>query len=415
MSYLPTPAAADQVIAPSIATTDTLRGLHGRAEVQYTPQAIADLIRDLNAVKPLQIAQTYGAQPDADQGAFLNKFVVHENIQFAGKIDVLTLEHHYGGGAGGRNTSEVFSFFDSASLPSNTDRNYVGFASSFFASAADSPDTNGNGGGGFAVNFVATVGPGVKWYNITGGEINFGIETGGSAILKSGLSIAPNPTDTVQATLYDCGLSISSQNATLGLRHGILFSNYNGYFPCRADGTLIGVAGPGAATRNGIDFTGCKFSGAAFASANFQVDGSGEMLANSLSIFGNLGPPGQALLVPASHANRGGLVGWNASNLSGEVSYINTYPGAQNAHEWYQQIADGSLRALGAVDSTGAWQFPVSVFTPRLEFTPGGAVQAFYDPAPGKILFQIGGVVVMSVDAGGNIRSKGTLTGSVVP
>lgn len=377
-------------------------------------QQLSDQLALLNAARPLQITQTYGAQ-SAGQGAFLNTFIAHESIQSAGKVDVLTLEHHYGGGAGGRNTLEVFSFFDAPSLPTNTDRNYVGFASSFYAAATDSPDPGGNGGGGFGVNFVATVGRGVNWYNITGGEINYGIEIGGSAVLKSGISIAPNPTDTVQATVYDCGLSISTQHPTLGLRHGILFSNYNGYFPCKTDGTLIGSAGPRAGVMNGIDFTSCDFAESAFKSTNFRVDGGGEATASSMSIIGNMMSTGPSLLNMTSHANRGALIGWNASGGSGEVAYINTHPTAQNAHEWYQQLADGSLRALGAVDATGAWNMPVGVSTEYLKLGAIGQFELSYDPGPGKVLFQSGGIVVMSLDASGNVRCQGTLTQSVTP
>ncbi len=335
---------------------------------------------------------------------YLNSIMSTESVQVDGKVDVLKIEHHYGNGSrGGRNSFEVFSWFDSPSAAGKNDRNYCGFATTFYANSKDSLNENGlHVPAGFAANLQALVMPGVDWYNITGGEINIGIFAGGSATLKSGLSIAQSPVDAVRARQYDCGLSISS-SSTLGFRHCILFSDYNGMSPVQADGTLIGTAGAQIALR-GVDFTSYNFSDYAFASVGFRVTGFGNVRATSHDVTGNFG--GKVDLIPGVQAR----IGWNASGSQGEVAYINSAPAnAINSHEWYVQSADGTLHPMGAVDTQGNWNLGASITTGLIKLSADGAAVMAFDNSTKKLKFLYNGTALFSIDTAGNMIAKGTI------
>lgn len=207
------------------------------------------------------------------------------------------------------------------------------------------------------------------WSGIIGGEINIAVKSGASVSHKVGLQIVPTTADAVAGDLTDAGLVISNQTAagsgSPGWSCGIQFGNYNGYNPIAADGTLIGaqVHGDGVGkvgtVTNGVDLTKFNFTGNAFSSPGFSVDGSGNITANNLGAAVSVSPiyvAGKWYIPP------GVLLGTSAANPGN--SAIKLFPFIARADV---TISDLSVR-LGGTASAG-----------------GGVIAALYasDPTTG--------------------------------
>ena len=124
-------------------------------------------------------------------------------------------------------------------------------------------------------------------------ELNIQVHSGASTKSKSILSLAGGGTsDAVQGSTYDTELSLSNIAGSVGFQNGILFSDYNGQHPVTSTGTLIATQGS-YTTLNGIDLSSYTFTGNAFKSNNFLVDGSGRVgigttsPTNRLEVAGN--------------------------------------------------------------------------------------------------------------------------------
>lgn len=134
-------------------------------------------------------------------------------------------------------------------------------------------------GGLFGFSPLAVLYPGAtNILNLTGGEVNVQANAGSSVAYKSGLQIVAARDDAVQGSVYDAGLSLSSQFGAVGFKHGILFSGSNGQHAVKSTGTLIGAV-DSVSCANGVNLIGSTFSGNAFSSNGFSVDGSGNTYA----------------------------------------------------------------------------------------------------------------------------------------
>jgi len=133
------------------------------------------------------------------------------------------------------------------------------------------------------------------WNACIGHEVDVGVSSGANANYTQGIKIvlahhnqAVNPTD------YMFGMARYSLT-DVGLGNGIVFGSPDGYWPVDASGTLIGTLSsnlptpPPRSATYGVDFSAVTFSGAAFRSAGFLVDGSGHvspLLANATNDAG---------------------------------------------------------------------------------------------------------------------------------
>lgn len=164
----------------------------------------------------------------------------------------------------------------------NTNQNYVAVQAytSVTASLGGTGLTMPNSKGQlFGAGMLAVAYPGAtNLRNLTGAECNVQASAGSSVAYKSCFQLVAMPDDAVQGSVYDCGLSISSQVGAVGYKHGILFSAANGKQAVASTGTLIGVADGGTAA-NGLDLNGYTFTANAFASNGFSVNGSGGLTA----------------------------------------------------------------------------------------------------------------------------------------
>ena len=196
-----------------------------------------------------------------------------------GKVDAFKIVHEYGGATakGGRHGLEVFSRLTSATSATNPDRNYVGAAFIGEALSSDGGTVGTRRGAVFGINPVVSMGATATYFlNAAGMEVNTNITAGSSVDYKAGIQIAGFPTDTVQGTVYDAYLSISSQTGAVGSRTGILFSAANGKHPISSGGALIETVGANTIAY-GIKLNTYTFSTAVFSSNDFSISNAGSI------------------------------------------------------------------------------------------------------------------------------------------
>jgi trimeric autotransporter adhesin len=200
----------------------------------------------------------------------------------------------FGGSAtiGGRAGIYSTLILDGATSGSNPNRNYIGAAFTAQALSGDGGTnlTTGALGSIYGFNAIGYATTATNLQAVTGGEINFALQTGTSSRYKTGLQIIQHISDVVVGSALDASLLISSQS-TLGLNYGIVFGDTATQQPVKSTGTLIGIANPNGGTTSvayGVDLRSGVFSGYAFASPSFSIDGSGNGL-----IGGTLGVSGE--------------------------------------------------------------------------------------------------------------------------
>ena len=175
------------------------------------------------------------------------------------------------------------------------------FYTTLTATATANHNDNGIGAGPtnssgsvFATNFTCKLANGATFFRgCSGGEVNMSIQTGASADFLSGWSIVMLSDNNVAAGIESDGLLISAGGGTATLGYGINIGGYNGYLAIAPTGTIIGClphngvgncnnpAGSNSVA-NGIDFSLIAFTGSAFKSIGFSVDGTGKAAAITL-------------------------------------------------------------------------------------------------------------------------------------
>ena len=152
-----------------------------------------------------------------------------------------------------------------------------------------------NSGSLCAANPIAILrtGAGLYWNSLAGMEIDVIAQTGVGTSEKHGLSIVEGPGDVVAGTNSDYAFGINanaSGGTPVGWTMGIAFGAYEGWWPIQHTGTLIGTkaaaigGGPSYAAASGVDLSAVTFSAAAFRSAGFLVDGSGNATVAGLTV-----------------------------------------------------------------------------------------------------------------------------------
>lgn len=212
----------------------------------------------------------------------IRQSILVENVaEGAGFLNSQRYSHTYGGASmtGGRNTLEVQSSINSASSASNTNRNYVAGA---FQCQAGSPDNGTNptargtsAGAIFGVGAVGILNAGAtSFLNVTAAEFNVGAAAGSSVFSRSGIQIAELPSSAVAGAIYDGACMITGQAGARGWDNGILFCDSSTQHPVTAAGNLIATQGS-FTVANGINLTSYTFTGQAFSSKGFAVQGGG--------------------------------------------------------------------------------------------------------------------------------------------
>jgi hypothetical protein len=129
-----------------------------------------------------------------------------------------------------------------------------------------------------------------NWNAAIGCEINVGVAAGANASYVTGIGVVlgthqQGPQD------YDAllGFAMLTGRGSVGLKNGIVFGGAGGWWPIHPTGSLFTTAtsliagGAAYLATHGIDLTGVTFSGTAFRSTGFSVDGAGAIASIGLT------------------------------------------------------------------------------------------------------------------------------------
>ena len=226
-------------------------------------------------------------------------------------------------------------------------------------------------GGCFATNPVVGLSPNATWiHGIVGEEIDVGVAQGASTNIRIGFSVVDTSTATTgsQGAWIDEAVALGSArplSSGLGWKRGIAFGDPQGYFPIDPAGTMI-VAGPVSGSvinaANGIDFSLATFSGSAFKSPGFAVDGSGNV--TSAGIASTKTVTGSGFLTPNTVYDLA-TVGGNIRN-----TYLQTTlaPSVATTNIWE------NANSFVYVNGPGAANGEINVIHAFLQVNPGASV-----------------------------------------
>jgi hypothetical protein len=200
---------------------------------------------------------------------------------------LLQLNHTFGGAAmtGGRNILEVDGYFSGgATSASNTNRNYVAAQFQMFAS-------NGDGGTGitlatakgapFGLSTVCEALSGAtNLLGCTAADIEWGIDSGASAAIASGISIGTRQNHAVHGSLVDADIEFVSGGAAPN--YLMYLDDLHGSPAVGTNTTILGTDGSTDTIAGGIDLSSYTITGYFLRSAHFSVDGSGTVISGSV-------------------------------------------------------------------------------------------------------------------------------------
>lgn len=244
-------------------------------------------------------------------------------------LNAMQVDHYFGGagtqgGFGGFGAS-VHMTAKSGNLAAGASQFYTAGTFAAFANANDGGTAGfGNGKGAlFGTNPFAVLASGSTfWHNICGEEVNVAVETGASVDGITGIQVVQTSNHAIDASIASWGYVLSNQPGAAGWDYGVSFGNYDGYWPMKVTGTLIGsfthAAGGGSAgtTTNGVDFSNVVFTGSAFKSTGFSVDGSGNTVVATVKIT----PVAVASLPAGSQGMRAFVTDANATAFASIVA-----------------------------------------------------------------------------------------------
>lgn len=139
----------------------------------------------------------------------------------------------------------------------------------------------------YGVNPVGQLANNAQFYSeVTGGEVNYSINTGASVWYGNNLSLVSMATHKVHAAYYEAALAISAITGSVGTNNGILFGPMNGIHPVPNTGILIaatnldrsGVGTVAATVDSFIDFHLYSCTNKEINFPSYTVDCSGNTL-----------------------------------------------------------------------------------------------------------------------------------------
>jgi hypothetical protein len=162
------------------------------------------------------------------------------------KANGMFVYHTFGSSAakGGRHAGWFLATHSTATSATNTDRNYVGVVGQAISNEGDGGGSGTEKGAYFGVNGYARLDASATFTtNVTGGEFNTLITSGGSSLYRSGIQIAGG--GATRGSTHDCAIGIGNLGAaTTTWLTGIKFGTMHGDEALGADSTVIHVASP---------------------------------------------------------------------------------------------------------------------------------------------------------------------------
>ena len=296
---------------------------------------------------------------------------------------------------GGRST--VYAWMNQ-NAPTNATNPYRFYgAGTFFAQTSGDGGTAGGGnqkGAIFGLNPVARAITGATFLSeVTGGEVNFALQTGSSANYLAGWTIVTELDHAVHGSVVDAGLVFSAQAGALGLNDIILVSNPNGVFPSASTGTILRTTAGTFAT--GIDMSASTCTDLIKGPAAFDVSCAGVITATSFNVFVSSGSA-SAVLKSTGGAFGGALFSMYADPANAFAGFnIGTGP---STSLWYLGIR-GDVNLHMYPNDVSAGNVIVDVTTASTSKTTGAFVVSGGVGVAGKIFTDTLNVVTMANSA----------------
>ncbi|HEY8354352.1 MAG TPA: hypothetical protein VIK69_04980 [Methylophilaceae bacterium] len=192
------------------------------------------------------------------------------------KVDGFSVLHRFGGAGtrGGRHAGQFRLFLDAPTESNNPDRHYTALVGQVMAFSSDGGTVGAEKGAIFGSNFYARAHNGAtNFVNVTGCEFNVGIDTGGSSVRRSGLSVVALEGHE-RGSQHDCGISITRLGGPgdgVPFKAGISIGAQNGQNALGSDSTVL-EAKDATNLAYGIDFTGVTFSQEILSALNVRLN-----------------------------------------------------------------------------------------------------------------------------------------------
>jgi len=215
------------------------------------------------------------------------------------------------------------------------------------ASANGGTDTGAGARGtcfGLAPGAVLTNGA-LNYFLVSGGEVDVGIQTGGSAANRFGWSIIA--LGQVGAANLDVALDIGGVFGDPGFKIGIAFTQIHSAAGLTTTGTAIGTDGTAATVANFADFHTWTFSNKIFDFGKFVVNGAGTVL----SLNGNQIISGAGTTTPYNvFSDTAGNNAFAAGGGGSIPDHTNYYENTQHS---FSNIGGGTIFVAMATGATG--------------------------------------------------------------
>ena len=296
------PASSATVTAGGITNTLATWMSYLTGTANPNPMAVALPSGSLLA---LSTTQNLTGSPGAQY--FANNFYIASDTMALGNNFGVGWEHGqlFGGSAvtGGRVAVNCQLTQTGATSSTNPNRNYVCLQGGVVDGGGDGGTSGAEKGAYFGASSYFRC-SGTYDLECAGGEVNSYALTGSSMKYKALWTlVGGGSTDVVQGYMFDTMLALSDQTGDVGHQSGILIGPMNGQFPITATGTIMLGSSYGIPTPtlgSGIDFSALHFTGNAFVSQNFRVDGAGNIYGASANLTGPLVIGGQITLASST-------------------------------------------------------------------------------------------------------------------
>ena len=196
----------------------------------------------------------------------------------AGSNQALQIQHVFGGSAmtGGRNSLEVTGYLIAPSSTSNTLHDYVASRTWMNALSGDNGTSGTPQGGIWGGNDSALAQTGATFLlGVVGREINWGVMTGASAAINTGLSLVPSQLNSTHGTQIDASINFGGSPGGMTPNFLMFLTDAHGAAPVSSATTILGTDGNAHTIATGIDLSSYTITGNFLKSNGFAVNGSG--------------------------------------------------------------------------------------------------------------------------------------------
>lgn len=242
----------------------------------------------------INVSQSGPTSGSAGTGVAFNLIhVAGDQSSASGTNQALDVIYGFGGSnmQGQRSAITGFSILNTASSASNANKVYVGISGEGTMNSADGGTNTSTSAAGNMLGLYGSsiAGAGAtNLFEIVGQEINTSIRSTASARYAIGQRIAQWADNAVSGAELDGAQQFINQSGAIGwANYGIVFDTASAGAGTlfQSGATMIGSKGSMSLT-NGVDLSSATFSGSAFKSPSFAVDGSGNVSGAGVKVSG---------------------------------------------------------------------------------------------------------------------------------